>query len=120
MTCPRRVLGPMALVWLVFQAATLAAVLVLLDTSLAECVCTHGADATCPMHHTTAAGSKVCVMQSATTSVPSTLNALFSVAGLVPAPSQAIVPVPIARAVLFERLMLTQRPSPPDPPPPRA
>jgi hypothetical protein len=119
MTRVRRAVGPIAAIWLVCQAATLTLVPMLLDVSLAECLCTHGADATCPMHHKTAAGSKVCVMQSATTSVPTILNSLFSVAGLVPAPLQAMVPVPMASPVLFEHSMLTQRPSPPDPPPPR-
>src|SRR6266852_2464591 len=101
MTWARRVLGPIAAIWLVCQVATLALVPALLGASLAECVCTHGAEATCPMHHKTPTGSpKVCVMQSETTSVPATLNSLFSVAGLVPAPPLAMVPVPTVSAVL--------------------
>jgi hypothetical protein len=116
----RRVIGPIATVWLVCQAATLAVAPVALNASLAECVCAHDADATCPMHHKTAAGAKVCVMQSANTSVPGSLNSLFSVAGLLPAPSPATVPVPTASAALCEGELLIQRPSPPDSPPPRA
>jgi hypothetical protein len=120
MTRVRRALGPIAAVWLLCQAATLTLVPMLLNVSLAECICsTHGADATCPMHHKPAAGTKVCAMQSATTIVPATLDSLISMAGLLPAPLQAIVPVLTADAVLFERSRLTQRPSPPDPPPPR-
>ena len=120
MTRRRRFLGQIAAAWLVCQAATLAVAPLLLNASLAECVCAHGADATCPMHHTTAAGAKVCVMQSANTSVPGSVNSLFSVAGLLPAPSAVMVPVPTASAALLERAMLIQRPSPPDSPPPRA
>jgi hypothetical protein len=116
----RRAIGPIAAIWLVSQAVTLAMAPVLLEVSLAECVCAHGADATCPMHHKAPAGSsKVCAMQSATTSVPATLNALFSVAGLVPTLPLVMVPVATASALPFERSMLTPRPSPPDPPPPR-
>jgi hypothetical protein len=72
------------------------------------------------MHHKTAAGSKVCVMQSLTTDATAALNALFGVAGLLPAPPPAIAPVPTANPVLVECSTATQRPSPPDPPPPRA
>jgi hypothetical protein len=72
------------------------------------------------MHHKATASAKVCAMQSVTTSTPAALNALFTVAGPLPASPQAIVPAPTANAVLFERSLLTQRPSPPDPPPPRA
>jgi hypothetical protein len=120
MTWARRVIGPIAAAWLVCQAATLAMVPVLLDVSLAECVCAHGADAACPMHHKGTAGTKVCAMQSAATTAPVTLNSLLSVAGLLPAPPQTIVPAPAANAVLFERPAPTERPSPPDPRPPRA
>jgi len=117
----RRVIAPIAAIWLVCQGLTLVVVPVLLDASLAECVCPQGADATCPMHHKTAGGRQACAMQSTTTSAPATLNALFSVTGLLPALiAQATVLVPSASAALFEGSRLTQRPSPPDPPPPRA
>lgn len=115
----RRFVGPVAAVWLMCQVATLAVVPALLDASLAECVCAHGADAACPMHHKTAAGSKVCVMQSATTDVPATLNLLFGLGGLVPVPPSAIVPVVSVSAMPFDRSALTHRPSSPDSPPPR-
>src|SRR5579864_3733299 len=116
----RRAIGPIAAVWLLCQVVTLAAVPALLDASLAECVCTHGADATCPMHHRTAAGSTVCVMQSAATDVPATLNLLFSIAGLVPTPRLNTAPVHPVDAIIFERSVLRYRSSPPDSPPPRA
>jgi hypothetical protein len=119
MTWARRALGPIAAAWLVCQAATLALVPTL-DATSTECTCAHGDGGTCPMHHKTASGIRVCMMQSAATSVPATLNSLFSVAGLLPAPPQAVRQVLRARAVLVERSILTERPSPPDPPPPRA
>jgi hypothetical protein len=120
MTRARRALGPTAAVWLVCQAATLTLAPALLDASVAECVCTHGADATCPMHHKTATSAKVCVVQSTTTSAPAALNSLFSVVGLVPDSPLAIAPVPTASPLLIECSMVTERHSPPDPPPPRA
>jgi hypothetical protein len=120
MTRVRRALGPIAAVWLVCQAVTLTLVPSQLEASLAECVCSHGVDATCPMHHQTAADSRVCAMQSLTTSAAATLNALFGVVGLVPARSQATALVPTARPVPIESSIATERPSPPDPPPPRA
>jgi hypothetical protein len=120
MTRARRALGPIAAVWLLCQAATLTLVPALLEASLAECLCTNGADASCPMHHRTTASSKVCVMQSLTTNAAATLNALFSVVGVVPARSLANGLVPTASPVLIECSMATERPSPPEPPPPRA
>ena len=63
MRLARRVLGPIAAVWLVCHGATLTLVPALLwfrsrDANAAECTCAHGAEATCPMHHRTAAGAK--------------------------------------------------------------
>jgi hypothetical protein len=115
----RRSLGPIAAAWLFCQAMTMGLVPIQLDASLAACVCADGASATCPMHHKTPAGSTVCVMQSAAASVALALHSLFSVAGLVPALPQAIVPAPAARAVEFEPASLTQRLTSPDSPPPR-
>jgi hypothetical protein len=116
----RAIAAPIAAIWLVCQGLTLVVVPVLLDASLAECVCPQGANATCPMHHKTASGPQACAMQSTTAGAPATLNALFSVTGLLPTLAQAMVLVPRASAALFESSRLTQRPSPPDPPPPRA
>ena len=119
MTRARHVLGPIAAVWLLCQAATLTLVPALLEASLAECLCTHGVDASCPMHHRSTS-AKVCVMQSLTTSATATLNALFSVVGLLPARSLATPLVPTASPVLIQCPVATERPLPPDPPPPRA
>ena len=119
MTRARGALGPIAAVWLLCQAITLTLVPGLLEASLAECLCTNGADASCPMHHRTTASSKVCVMQSLTTNAAATLSALFSVVGLVPR-SLATARVPTTSPVLIECSMATEWPSPPEPPPPRA
>jgi hypothetical protein len=121
----RRVLAPIAAVWLVCHGATLTLVPALLwvqsmDASVTECTCATGAEATCPMHHRAAAGSKVCVIQSLTTNATATLNALFGTIGLVPAQPMTTAPVPTASPVLLDWSMATARPSPPDPPPPRA
>jgi hypothetical protein len=119
MSRARHALGPIAALWLLCQAATLTLVPALLYANPAACQCLPGADATCPMHHKTAAGSQVCAIQRATTSPAATLNALFGVVGLLPAPARAIVPAPRASLVLPERSVASRRPSPPDPPPPR-
>jgi hypothetical protein len=121
MTRTRRSLGLITAVWLVSQAATLTLVPALLDAGSAQCTCPYGgADATCPMHHRTAASPKVCAMQSVTTGPAATLNALFSVVGLLPPSLPAIAPVPTASRLVLERSTETRRPSVPDPPPPRA
>ena len=120
MTWMRRLLGPIAAVWLVGQAATLGVVPALLEAKAAECTCPLGGDATCPMHQKTGTGSKVCVMHSITTRVPVTLNSLLSVVGVIPDPPLAIALVPAVSAVRPESMLATPRPLPPDPPPPRA
>jgi hypothetical protein len=118
----RRVLGPIAALWLACQAATLTLVPVLgwQSTGAAACTCTHGADAMCPMHHKTAAGTTVCTLQSATTSPAAALNALFGAVGVVPISHGATIPAPAVRRVRLAPSIATARPAPPDPPPPRA
>jgi len=108
-----------ALLWLTCNTATLALVPVLFDTSIAACTCAHGADAMCPMHHKATTGATRCAMQSTSATAPAVLNALLSIAGLLPSASPPMKPVTIAQAVLAERSTLTDRPSPPDSPPPR-
>jgi hypothetical protein len=120
MTWARRALGRTAAAWLVCQAVTLALVPALLGGLVEACVCTHGADATCPMHHKPTAGAKVCVMQSANTGVPGTLSSLFSIAGLLPPPTLPTVAASMTGPVLVELSRTIGRSSPPDPPPPRA
>jgi hypothetical protein len=120
MTLARRIIGPIAAVWLVSQAAALSLAPVMLDATQAACTCGNLADATCPMHHGAAAGSKVCVMQSTTTNATVTLNSLFSVVGLVPASLPAMAPLPRVSPVFLTCSTASSRPFPPDAPPPRA
>src|SRR5579862_4807791 len=113
MTWARRALGPTAAAWLVCQAVTLALVPALLGGLVEECVCAHGADATCPMHHKSTAGAKVCVMQSANTGVSGTLSSLFSIAGLLPTPTPTVV-ASANGPVLVELSRTIGRSAPPD------
>jgi hypothetical protein len=121
----RHALGPIAALWLICQAATLTLVPVLGwlgSTGAAACTCTNGAaDAMCPMHHKAAtAGTTVCTLQSATTNPVAALNAFLGVVGVVPVSQRATMPTPAASRVLLTRSVATARPTPPDPPPPRA
>lgn len=120
MTRVRRALGPIAAVWLICQAATLALVPALLDIDLAACGCTYGADASCPMHHQPGAGARVCVMHGTTPSATAALGSLLGIVGLVPSPLFAMAPAPSANPVLLDGSRAARRPSPPDPPPPRS
>src|SRR5579864_1912753 len=88
----RRTLGLVAATWLCCQAATFAVVPTFLgigaiEASVAECTCSHGANAICPMHHKPSASAKACAWQGMTTSSAVLVNALFGVAGLLPAPT---------------------------------
>jgi hypothetical protein len=116
----RPILGPIAAVWLVCQAATLTLVPVLIDASLAACTCANGADAACPMHHGAAAGSKMCLVQSIATSATATLNSLVGILGVVPPRPPASALPPTASVVSPASSTTTERRSPPDSPPPRA
>ena len=89
------------------------------DAETILCTCTHGAEATCPMHHKTTAPSSICVMQP-TNERATLLTPLFSLAG--PIPSVAPVPYPPATHDLPIRpSSVVAAPSvTPDPPPPRA
>jgi hypothetical protein len=125
MTRLRFVLGPVAAVWLVCQATTLTVAPGLLwfgstDVNRLACTCAHGIGATCPMHHRTTGHPKVCAFQSMATSATAVLRALFSSLGLVPDSSFATVPPQAATSVRLSPFLAKLRPSPPDPPPPRA
>jgi len=120
----RHALGSIALVWLTMQAAAMIGtpVALLIDAKAEaepECVCTHGPNGMCPMHHRSAPGSNVCAIGSATTG-DATLVSLVQIAGLTPAEG-VIAPLLIVQPSrpgadvnpLF-------RSAPPDPRPPRA
>ena len=119
----RRALGPLAAVWLFCQAATLtigSAALWIAAAHAAELECTCAGDhGICPMHHKPAGTSKRCALQSAGDDEAGVLTSLFGHVGLVQAPVQAFVPLPIITRVLLDTTPSALRPAPPDPPPPR-
>jgi hypothetical protein len=121
----RRALGLVAATWLFCQATTLVLVPTLLgigamEASVAECTCAHGANATCPMHHKLSASAKVCALQGMTTSTAALVNALFGVAGLLPAPMLAASQEPARPMARLDRATATSRRISPDSPPPRS
>src|SRR5438105_10204717 len=120
MTRSRQFLGVVAAVWLSCQLGTVAltpiAFWVNASDGDAACACTNGADAICPMHHKSApAGSKVCVMQSASNHAL-LLTSLFSVAGLMPRSTAFAEPTQSTRVTVGDHPSPTARPIPPDPP----
>ena len=126
MTRFRCALGPLAAVWLLCQAGTLALAPVALwmgsaDSYAAECSCGHGADMTCPMHYGPAARPETCVIGAANGPATAVLTALVSIAGVIPDSRSSIRPSPSAIGILSADLRPSgERPVPPDPPPPRA
>jgi hypothetical protein len=125
MTRLRRALGVVAAVWLFCQVvavalAPIAVATASTDGSAAECTCTHGENASCPMHHKRASGSTICVMQNATGEATVLLTTLFGLAGLTSPPVVLAVPVQPGRVALTDPQMIAAHPTPPDPPPPRA
>ena len=125
MTLARHALGPLAAVWLACQLATVTLAPVLLwatatNVHVDECTCTHGTDALCPMHHKRAPRSTICVMQSTTDQATLLSASLFGFVGLVPGFTMVIDAAPPERVAILGSEITTQRPVPPDPPPPRA
>src|SRR5262245_17976345 len=122
----RRVLRPLAAIWLFSQigAVTLAPVALWIaaaDPHGVECTCGHGLGAMCPMHHKPSGDSAQCAMRSATASEAAVLASLVGIVGLVAEPTRSIEP---ATPSAFRHAVDVQgaglRPVPPDPPPPRA
>jgi hypothetical protein len=115
----RVALRSIAAAWLLCQAAAFVLVPVLLDASVTACVCAHGTDGSCPMHHLKAAGARMCAVRSATASDVVVLHSAYNVAGLEPAPRPAIVPARTVHAVPVEWFTLIEHASTPEPLPPR-
>ena len=121
----RGALFGVAVAWLSCQAITLTLVpatllLAVADGSLAECTCTPGADALCPMHHHQPADSKRCVMQGFTPTDGVMLHSLLGVVGFIPSPRWTLAPMPMGSPISFAPSAELSRFAPPDPPPPRA
>jgi hypothetical protein len=125
MTSLRRVLCPLAMLWLICQAAAVTVALPAfrmesMSTDEVVCTCAHGGDGTCPMHHKKSAGSRLCTMHSADESGTLVLRSLLSVAGLIPTRTAATAPDSMGTQPSMAFSAAADRPVPPDPPPPRA
>jgi hypothetical protein len=123
MTRLRRALGRIAIAWLLCQAGLLAATPIVLwagaGEGLLECTCAHGDHTYCPMHHAPKPGSKTCFMQNGDNSGVSVLASIFGFVGMLTASSQVVAPSP-ASSLVQTAGTASCRPTPPDPPPPRA
>jgi hypothetical protein len=125
MTHLRRMLAPLAVIWLFCQAGTVALVPVALwiaaaDPHGVECTCGHGLGAICPMHHKPADDPEPCGMNAANTGA-AVLTTLIGTAGLVAEPTRSIQPpIPSVYPRASDVHLVGERPVPPDPPPPRA
>src|SRR5258708_9436 len=128
MTRLRRLLAPLAAIWLSCQIGTVALVPAAMwisaaDPHAAECTCGHGADARCPMHRHKPAGnsSSHCSMQATNGAGTAVLTTIFGVAGLIPESAPLLVaPVPSTSVSPADVDVRGERPVPPDPPPPPA
>jgi len=125
MTSLRRALAPVAAIWLACQAAMLTVALPAfwvqsVGAGELACTCSHGVDGACPMRHKTSTGSKLCLMQSADNSGTSVLRSLLGAIGLIPTRTATTVPTSSENEPIVVSGAVTDRPVPPDPPPPRA
>jgi hypothetical protein len=121
----RRALPRFAAGWLICQVATLTLAPMLAGAPsarviLLECTCSHGDHATCPMHHKPAAGTNRCAMRSTGDGGSGVLGSLLGPMGLITVRAATITPPPILKLRLDRSTATTLRPTPPDPPPPRA
>jgi hypothetical protein len=121
MRCLRRMLGPVATVWLLCQAAGLtSAPLIVWITSPAhvdECTCGHGAHAMCPMHHRPS--ETECSMRAADDKSTAILSSLLPGVGVLARSTASIVPGPTLTILRLDVVVASLRPPAPDPPPPR-
>ena len=126
MTRLRRALPHFAAGWLVCQVAALTLAPMLAGAPTArvialECTCAHGDHATCPMHHKPAAGTSRCAMRSTDDGARiGVLGSLLGPIGLIAARTAPITPAALLKRRLGPSTAGTLRPTPPDPPPPRA
>lgn len=120
----REALVLLTALWLVMQAALLISPSIVPlaaahEETAAECTCSHGEHAICPMHHRPAPGTRICLIGSADDTL-ATLGSLFQASGLMPAITSAPVPAAITTTSIDSTSTMTFRSVPPDPPPPRA
>ena len=119
----RLALRAIAVTWLLAQVIAMAAAPIVLANHAeevdADCTCTHGPNAICPMHHKPASGASVCVIGGIDNSL-GVLASVFHAIGLVPAPAQIASVTFIPVRSTSSATTTSPRTVPPDPPPPRA
>jgi hypothetical protein len=128
MTRVRRLLAPLAAIWLSCQIGTVAFVPVAMWVSLSRshasaCTCEHRADAMCQMHRHEPAGNSTshCSMQSSNGNGMAVLTTILGIAGLIPESAPSVVaPVPSTSVSPADVDVRGERGVPPDPPSPRA
>jgi hypothetical protein len=122
MTRLRRSIAPFAMAWMLcVTAGQVVPPLVYWDTSadaLLECTCAHGDHAMCPMHHRPVPGH--CQMRGAADPAVNLLAAITIGVSTAPATTSVVVAGHVPTAMPVGDLPPSMRPSPPDPPPPRA
>jgi hypothetical protein len=115
----RRLIGPIAALWLILQVAGTSVVsieAITLDES--ECTCLHGEHAMCPMHHKLPAGR--CAMRPSADTGAAVLASVLIAPALMPAVSCSSPSLQATRVAPLDNARLALTPTHPDPPPPRA
>jgi hypothetical protein len=117
----RRLLGHLAIVWVVAQlAAPVFAITVLgAEVHAGACTCTHGVDAACPMHHRPASGSGTCVLQRTAEPAAALAATLFGLSAIASERTPPAAPAASTKLRLREHQITEPHSEPPDPPPPR-
>jgi hypothetical protein len=119
----RRLLGPLAIAWLLCQGTGIALGPVTLWVASAEpeleCTCTHGDHSICPMHHRPTATPR-CAIRAAADVPVAALVTLLAGAGLMPPAASTLPRVPTSTAMPIDNASASVRTAPPDSPPPRA
>jgi hypothetical protein len=120
MTALRRMLPPLAAIWLLCQAAgaTFAPVTLTMVDSDVECTCGHGAYAMCPMHHRPV-GTPRCSIRGGGDLATATLAALLGGIGVIPTRVLIGEPAVAASRIFLADTSRILRSTPPDSPPPR-
>jgi len=121
----RRRLSWIVAAWLVCQAST-AVVLSSAtcagdrdEASAVVCTCPHADGVECPMHHTRTAPASRCSCQGSDESAASAVLALIGPAAVLPESRGTAKSVRLSSVSIAPRTARRDRPSVPDPPPPR-
>ena len=119
----RRLLGPIAVVCLLLQAAVVVSAQTALWMGAAdnwrECQCIHGEHAICPMHHARTPGSERCVWRTAGDHSGAVLASLVGVFGFLQPSVPAAIPAHSRVTTRAAAESLVALFTSPDSPPPR-